>query len=110
MYYRNLIMTTTGCASEEAGAVEEMMRDTCPTLDGLSSERFKAEAVGCLADLRDAGLLSAGDLYLYETGEYVRPATKGERDASDDAMRYGHAGAFRAEDGVVYYVMPTGRP
>jgi len=44
-----------------------------------------------------------GDLHDSKTGEYIRAATADERKASDEG---GETGAFRAEDGKIYYVQP----
>ena len=50
--YCNLIVEVTGCTREEAPKVERCMRDTYPTLDGLSKAAFKKEAKLSLAAVR----------------------------------------------------------
>lgn len=58
-----------------------------------------------------------GDLMDYATGDYIRPATKDERTASDDAVANGHAegcipvdwrgeGGWNGEDYRICWVQP----
>ena len=42
--YGRLIIELTGCQPDEAGGVEQIMRDTFHTLDNLDRARFKKEA------------------------------------------------------------------
>ncbi len=57
--YRNLIVEDTGCAPEQAAAVEEMMRNEHPTLDGLTRQRFRSCARRAMAVCRELGTLPA---------------------------------------------------
>lgn len=45
-----------------------------------------------------------GDLMDYTTGEYLRPATKAERDASDAEVAAGHPEGIITVDGKSCYV------
>lgn len=42
--YKKLIQEFTGCADDECGAIEQLMRDIYHTLDGLDRPRFRREA------------------------------------------------------------------
>lgn len=47
------------------------------------------------------------DLFNYRSGEFVRPATADEREASDEAAKTDNGvGAFIGNDGVTYWVQP----
>lgn len=57
-YYQKAIIECCGCTAEEAPKVEQLMRDTYRTLDGLSKAAFKKEAKLCLKALRSDPELS----------------------------------------------------
>lgn len=58
--YRELILELAGCAEDEAGGVERVMRDRWHTLDGLSRAEFRREARKALKTLRRIWATPAG--------------------------------------------------
>lgn len=64
--YRQQIVAATGCAPEDAGPVEEIMRTSYGTLDHLTAGAFNSEARMSLAAWRE---LAATDP---ETADWYR--------------------------------------